>query len=134
MRQSELPIESGFAFLSYSDRLVTLTVPKQQPTDWYPKKGWLLAAKEKIARAIADKYALSVCEPPDMLYPGIDMPNPHHHVELSNGREAVIIAHPDYLKIRLFVATSRTRNVRIAQKPLLLGPDLLPDLSALYRA
>jgi hypothetical protein len=133
LRQTELPIEAEFSFLSYSDRFVTLSVPRQELANWYPEKGWISPAKEKIARAIADKYGLSMCEPPDMAHPCLDSPNPHHHLELCNHLETIIIVHPQFLKIRLFIATSLTQNARIAQRPLLFGPSLLEDLSGLYK-
>ena len=132
LQQMDLPVESGFAFLCYCDRFVTLKVPPQQPENWYPEKGWIMPAKEKIARAIAEKYELSLCEPPDMLYPWTRSPNPHHHLQLSTEQEIVIIAHPQYLKVRLFVATSTTRPARSSQKPFLC-PNVLQDLSALYQ-
>jgi len=134
LQQTELPVESGFAFLCYCDRFVTLSVPPQQLANWYPAQGWIVPAKEKIAREIAEKYGLSLCEPPDMVYPWIGSPNLHHHLQMSNDQEIVIIAHPQYLKIRLFVATSTTRPARTAHRPLLLGPDLLQDLSKLYQS
>ena len=49
-----LPTEAGFAFVSYCDRNVTMSVPKQDLADWYPDKGWISPAKEKtgyIARS-----------------------------------------------------------------------------------
>ena len=133
LQQMELPTESGFTFLCYCDRFVTLSVPRQQPANWYPEKGWIVPAKEKIARTIAEKYGLSLCEPPDILYPWLHASNPHHHLQLSNQQEIVIIAHPQYLKIRLFVATSPTRSVRSTQKPFHCQ-NLLQDLAALYEA
>jgi hypothetical protein len=134
LRQTELPTESGFAFLSFCDRFVTLSVPQQELANWYQEKGKILPAKEKIARAIADKFGLTVCEPPDMLYPCLNSPNPHRHLEFSNRLETVFIVHPRFLKILLFVATSRTHDAQTAQRPLDLGPNLLEDLSALYKA
>lgn len=128
----ELPSEAGFAFLCYCDRFVTLSVPHQDPANWYPERGWILPGKEKIARSIAEKHGLSLCEPPDMLYPWFRAPNPHHHLQLSNQKEIVIIIHPQYLKIRLFVATSATRSVRSTQKPFFCQ-DLLQDLAGLYQ-
>jgi hypothetical protein len=133
LQQTRLPAESGFAFLSYCDRFVALCVPPQDLAKWYPAEGWISPAKEKIARAIADKYRLSLCEPPDTAYPCMGLPNTHHHLELGNEKETVIIAHPRFLKIRLFVATSLTRDAQLAQKPLQLGPALLEDLSDLYK-
>src|SRR5258708_10539442 len=132
LQSMELPTEAGFAFLSYCDWFVTLSVPLQPLANWYPEKGWLMPAKERIARTIAEKYRLSLCEPPDMHSPWFGSPNPHHHLQLSFQQEPVLVIHPQYLKIRLFVATSPTQSARISHKPLLLGPDLLQDLSKLY--
>src|SRR5260370_29633283 len=52
--------EAGFSFLSFSRGLVTLTVPEQDQTSWYPEQGWPASAKEKAARANPDKYELSI--------------------------------------------------------------------------
>jgi hypothetical protein len=134
LRETELPIESGFAFLSYCDRFVTLNVPQQDLANWYQEKGRILLAKEKIARAIADKCGLTVCEPPDMFHRCLNSPNLHHHLELNNRQETILIIHPRFLKIRLFVATSLTHDAQTAQRPLDLGPNLLEDLSTLYKA
>ncbi len=48
----------------------------------------------------------------------------HHHLEMSHGSETVVIAHPRYLKIRLFESET--------QRPLSLPKDLLERLAALY--
>lgn len=133
LQKEELPMEGGFAFVSYCDRFVTLSVPRQDPENWYPEKGWILPAKVKIAKAIADKYGLSLYEPPDMAYPPFDKPNYHHHLELGNRNETVIIAHPQFLKVRLFPATNLFCSNVPAYPPFLLGPHLLEDLSALYK-
>lgn len=132
LQQMELPAEAGFKFLCYCDRFVTLGVPHQNPANWYPEDGWIMPDKERIARAIAEKYGLSLCEPPDMIYPWFRAPKPHHHLQLSNEKEIVIVIHPQYLKVRLFVATSATRSVQSTQKPFHCE-DLLQDLSELYR-
>jgi len=132
-QQTDPPEESGFKFVSYCDRFVMLSVPQQELANWYPEQGWILPAKEKIAKAIAAKYELTLCEPPDMKHPCGNFPNPHHHFEFNAGQETVIIAHPQFLKVRVFVLAGHTFNARTAQKPLLLGHDLLQDLSALYQ-
>ena len=137
LRLTLLPGEAGFGFLSFSDGFATLTVPQQDLTNWYPEKGWIVADKERIARAIAEKHQLSLCEPPDetpsSLFPPSDPPNLRHHLELSNRWETVVVAHPYYLKIRLFGATSAILYARLAQSPLQLSSELLQDLSALYQ-
>jgi len=138
LRESALPTEAGFRFLSFSDCFVTLTVPRRELVNWYREKGWIVPKKEGIARAIAKKYELSLLEPPDVnssaLYPRPDSPGPHHHLELSNGRETVVVAHPQYLKIRLFSRPSGFLHTPGARIPLLLSPELLRDLSFLYKS
>ena len=138
LRESALPIEAGFKFLSFSDWFVTLTVPRQELANWYPEKGWIVPEKEGIARAIAKKYELFFFEPPDVnssaLYPQSDSPGPHHHLELNNREETVVVAHPQYLKIRLFKGPSGFVHALSARIPLLLSPELLQDLSFLYKS
>jgi hypothetical protein len=138
LRESALPTEAGFRFLSFSDCFVTLTVPRQELVNWYREKGWIVPKKEGIARAIEKKYELSLLEPPDVnssaLYPRPDSPGPHHHLELSNRRETVVVAHPQYLKIRLFSRPSGFLHTPGARIPLLLSPELLQDLSFLYKS
>jgi len=138
LRESALPIEAGFKFLSFSDWFVTLTVPRQELANWYPEKGWIVPEKEGIARAIAKKYELFLFEPPDVnssaLYPQFDSPGPHHHLELNNREETVVVAHPQYLKIRLFKGPSGFVHALRARIPLLLSPELLHDLSLLYKS
>src|SRR5690242_5536056 len=63
--RSALLTEAGFSFLSFSRGLVTLKVPEQDPTSWYPEQGWIAPEKEMTARAIAEKYELSFYEPVD---------------------------------------------------------------------
>ncbi len=137
LRESALLMEAGFAFLSFSDGYVTLTVPEQDLANWYPESGWIVPEKERIARAIAEKCGLSLCEPPDhgssLNSPRSEAPAVHHHLELTNRWETVIVAHPQYLKIRLFGAAPSSRYAMNAQTSLSLGPDLLQDLSALYQ-
>jgi hypothetical protein len=137
LRETALPTEAGFAFLSFSDSFVTLKVPLQDLSDWYPERGWITATKEQTARAIARKYGLSLWEPPDQstsfLFPPADVPVFHHHLELNNEVETVVAAHPQYLKIRLFGSAPKANCLWSGQVPLQLGPELLHDLSALYQ-
>jgi hypothetical protein len=133
LKQTELPHEAGFAFLSYGNRFAMLSVPQQNLANWYPETGWIRAEKETIASAIAEKYNLSLCEPPDSVYPPLDPPDPHHHLQLNDRRETIVIVHPQYLKVRLFGTTVPTIYAGTAHRPLLLGPDLLQDLSAFYQ-
>lgn len=138
LRQTTLLNEAGFGFLSFSKGFVTLSVPQQDRATWYPKDGWIVPEKERLATAIAEKHGLLLSEPPDepsnCRYPSPDGSKGHHHLELSNRWEAIVIAHPNYLKVRLFGATPQGRYVAGAKEPLPLAPDLLQDLSALYNA
>ena len=114
-----------------------MTVPAQDLAKWYPETGWIAAGKERIARTLAAKYELSLCEPPDessgFLFPRGDARNNHHHLEWTNPVETVLVAHPRYLKVRLFGAVPSARYAGNVRSPLGLGPDLLADLSSLYR-
>jgi hypothetical protein len=138
LRQTTLLNEAGFGFLSFSGGFVTLSVPTQDKADWYPKSGWITQEKERLAKAIAEKHRLLLSEPPDapssFLFPSCDRAESRHHLEFCNRWEAVVIAHPNYLKVRLFGAGPESRCVSGAKNPLPLGPDLLRDLSPLYRA
>ena len=129
----DLPAEAGFTFLSYSNRVVTFRVPEQDPADWHPAKGWLPSEKESAAKRIAEKHGLSLCEPPDVLYPETSLPNYRHHLEFCADRETIVVAHAQYLKIRLFMATDTVRLARGALRPVPLDADLLEDLAALYQ-
>jgi hypothetical protein len=46
---------------------------------------------------------------------------------------SIIVVHPKYLKVRMSGVSPESRYVWDAQQPLLLGPDVLQDLSALYQ-
>ena len=98
--------EAGFSFLSFSRGLVTLTVPEQDLTTWYPEQGWIAPAKEKVARTIAEKYELSIYEPLDkasnVWHPPKAPEIAHHHVEMSDRWQTVVVVHPRYLKVRVF--------------------------------
>lgn len=136
LRESALPTEAGFAFLIFSKGYVMLSVPHQDPSDWYPRQGWIAPDKERIARAIAKKYELSLYEPMDMTS-GFENHHAgsaifHHHLEFTDGRQTVIVAHPLYLKVCLFGRSSDHRYAWEALCPLPLGPDLLQDVSRLY--
>ena len=127
--QESLPSEAGFTFVSLLDGYATFSVPPQDPAKWYPPKGWIAPVKEAIARAIAEKCGLSLCEPPDVsstfTSPEFESSQVHHHLELVDRSEAIVIAHFRYLKIRLFGFA--------ANRPLPLRRDLLKQLAALYR-
>jgi len=137
LRVTASPTEAGFTFLSFSGGFVMLTVPRQDLARWYPDEGWIVAEKERIARGIAEKHGLSLCEPPDLSsnarLSSPDGPTVHHHLELTNQVETVVVAHPQYLKVRLFGAAPAARYRWNGQAPLRLGRALLADLSALYQ-
>ena len=131
-----LRAEAGFKFLSFSDGVVTLSVPEQDLRNWYPENGWISPEKETIGKAIADKYALSLFEPVDAAtslgQDPNDRPDGHHHLQWGTQRQTIIVAHPQYLKVRLFGRSSDYRYTWEGLCPLTPGPDLLEDLSALY--
>ncbi|HYK87946.1 MAG TPA: hypothetical protein VE398_04205 [Acidobacteriota bacterium] len=131
---TELPTEAGLKFLSFSGGVVTLSVPQQNLAKWYPDKGWIAPEKVKTAQAIANKYELSLSEPPDLAsLRYLDPDCVHHHLELATRRETVVVAHPRYLKVRVYRDVADGVFTMKARKPLALGPELLQDLSALYR-
>lgn len=138
LRQTPLPTEAGFAFLSYSNGCVTLTVPPQDPARWYPDTGWIAEAKERLASALAEKYELFLSEPPDRnadaVFPGFEARAVPHHLELTDELETVVVAHPLYLKVRLFGAARTGRYRWQGFVALRFGPDLLQDLAGLYRS
>lgn len=128
--------EAGFGFLSFSNGVVTLTVPEQDLESWYPDQGWIAPEKEKTARVLAEKYELSLYEPVDkttsVLHPPSGPEAVHHHIELTNRWQAVIVAHPHYLKVRLLGKSPHHRYGWEELSPLTLSPEILQDLSALY--
>lgn len=124
-----LPSDQGFTFVCFSEGWATFSIPPQDPEEWYPEQGWIAPEKEAVARAIAERSGLSLCEPPDesstFRSPDSEPSRVHHHLELVEGSETIVIAHLRYLKIRLFGFEART--------PLPLRRDLLEQLAALYR-
>jgi hypothetical protein len=137
LQQRALPAEAGFAFLCFSDGFVTLSVPPQDLKTWYPEQGWIRTEKEQVARSIATKYGISLCQPPDHA-PQFVLPTPnskgvHHHLEMTTEGHTTVIAHPQYLKICIFGSDTRAR-FSWSQHPLPLNPELLRDLSALYES
>ena len=137
MHQNPPEPEAGFTFLGFCGGAVTLGVPQQEVSDWYPTSKWISPEKEKIARGIADKYGLTLHEPPDTISgyqdPYTGAHQIHHHIELGSHKETIIIAHPRYLKIRLYVGNSAVLCARATRNPQLLEPGLLSDLAALYQ-
>ena len=125
LRQEALPSEDGFTFVSLCEGCATFSVPPQDLAKWYPKKGWIATEKEAIARSIAEKCGLSLFEPPDVRFTfrpsGSEV---HHHLEMAYQSEDIVIAHPRYLKIRLFGFADK--------RPLPLPGNLLERLAALY--
>lgn len=134
---SDLPTEAGSSFLSFSNHCATFKVPPQDPADWYPPGGWIAPEKKRLAGAVAAKYQLALDEPPDRdldVFPRLDAPPVRHHFELTRLGESVIVAHPRYLRIRLFATLPGARCLGSTPRlPLHLGPALLQDLSSLYR-
>ncbi len=127
-RQESLSSENGFTFVSLCDGVATFSVPPQELEKWYPPKGWITPEKEAVAKSIAEKCGLSLCEPPDLgstfRSPDCGVAVIHHHLEFLDGSESVVIAHVRYLKIRLFaVGTSRSLSFR---------RDFLEQLAGLY--
>lgn len=136
LRAEQLPAEEGFTFLGLSDGCATFSVPKQDPSTWYRERGWLSAQKEAIGKSIGQKYGLHLYEPPDasstFRFPVSDSLEIHHHLALGNAWETLIIAHPRYLKIRLFCSETSSRHLSDATLEELLGPSVLRDVAALY--
>jgi hypothetical protein len=151
LQRWNLPAEEGFTFLCFHDGCVTLAVPAQYQvsrltkscefvsgsvtlassaryeTSRHPRSAWITPARERIATELARKHGLFVCEPPDA--PPAFVPSgaweTNHHLRLSNRKETIVIAYPEFLKIRLY-ATGKNLDLNLA-------PDLLKDLSALYK-
>ena len=136
LRDGTLLSEAGFSLLSFSEGMVTLTVPEQDLATWYTEHGGIAPEKEMVARTLAEKYQLSVNEPvntaTNFWYPESGQPVNHHHLELSCRGLTIVVAHPLYAKVRLLGRTSHYRYDWEKNSPLRLGPDLLQDLSALY--
>ena len=136
LRDGTLLSEAGFSLLSFSEGMVTLTVPEQDLATWYPEHGWIAPEKEKLARALAEKYELSLQEPVNTATSFWDAesgpPVNHHHLELTFCGLTVVVAHPLYAKVRLLGRSSHYRYDWERLSPLALGPDLLQDLAALY--
>ena len=135
LQEEDLPAEAGFRFLSFSNGCVTLAVPEQDPSDWYSENNEIEMGKEDVAGAIAKKYGLLLSEPangPLNFYPPSGSAV-RHHLALADHRQTVIVAHQLFLKIRLFGKGPDQTYGRNPQFPLPLGPDLLDDISHLYR-
>jgi hypothetical protein len=136
LRDGTLLSEAGFSLLSFSEGMVTLTVPEQDLATWYPEHGWIAPEKEKLARALAEKYELSLQEPVNTATnfwdPESGPPVNHYHLELTFCGMTVVVAHPLYAKVRLLGRSAHYRYDWERLSPLALGPDLLRDLAALY--
>ena len=48
LQKIPLAPEAGFAFLSFSEGMVMLTVPPQDLANWYPDSGWILRGRRKL--------------------------------------------------------------------------------------
>jgi hypothetical protein len=114
--------EDGFTFLRVSKGFALFSVPRQNASKWYGQNVWLSPEKEKQAREIAKRYGLKICEPPD--HNILSVPD-HHHFDFYRDegktfQRTVVIAHPEFLKIR------------VTSQPLPLEHHLLGDLASLY--
>lgn len=127
MLQKRLPTEADFKFLCFHKGCVTLSVPLQDDACWHPGKGWISPEKEQVAVQLAKKYKLMLSEPPDAalrsLVPyGMAV---RHHLQFWNRKETIVVAHPEFLKVRLYAS-----ETGLVFPPV---PGLLKDLAALYR-
>jgi len=130
--ESQLELEEeGFSIVGFFEDWVTLRTPRQDSTRWYGKDHWLTEDKEAIASRISKKYDLSVCEPPDRMTYMTPPPGAHHHLEFVNAREAVAVAHPLYLKIRL-ISTDCSGLIWKRHETLPPVVELFRDLVPLY--
>jgi hypothetical protein len=127
LRQQALPSEAGFTFVSLFDGCATFNVPPQNPANWYPEKGWIAPEKESLAKAIAQRCGYSLGEPPDGRSSAFKLQGcePRHHLQMSCQDQVAVIAHPSYLKVRLFDAWTK--------RPISVPPNILERLANLYR-
>ena len=127
LQAQNLPPEEGFAFLCFCEGFLTLSVPRQDEQSWHADAGWIAPAKEKTAIEFAERHGFLLNEPPDTLSgchtAGAALVG-HHHLQFSNRKEPVIIAHPNFLKVRLFTAGHHM--------PVPWNKEILHELSALY--
>lgn len=130
--------EEGFAFACFSEGCVTLNVPPQDPNTWCAASGRIAPDKETVARKLAEHCGLSLSEPPDAVATwgciGAAATAHHHHLVLFNRWDTVVVAHPCYVKIRLFGRAAGARCGPAGQAPLELPADLLHEIAALYRS
>lgn len=121
------PAQDGFSFLCFHNGFVTLNVPPQDDAAWHPANAWISPEKEKLARKFAEDHSLLLSEPPDstlrfLLPAGKKV---HHHLHFCNRKETIVIAQPEFLKIRLYAS-----GTRMVLPPV---PGMLKELSALYQ-
>jgi hypothetical protein len=132
--KSRLPSSSdGFGILSFSEGCLTLSVPEQQPANWYGEKCAIARPKEDSARAIADRHQLTLCEPPDKLVYGSPGPGAHRHLEFANRWNTVAVAHPLYLKLRVCSGGEHHDAPVDSEAAMERSAGLLRELTALYR-
>lgn len=96
-----------FSFISFSNSFVTFAVPPQRTEAWCATHRWIAEEKEELARQIGAEFGLMVCEPPDQLSYIISPRDAHHHLEFASLTETMAVAHPKYLKLRLFSQTTK---------------------------
>ena len=132
--KSRLPSSNdGFGILSFSEGCLTLSVPPQDPTNWYGDKCAIARPKEDRARTIADRHQLTLCEPPDKLVYGSPGPNAHRHLEFANRWNTVAVAHPLYLKLRVCSGGEHHDAPVDSEAAISQCARLLGDLTVLYR-
>ncbi len=95
------PTKDGFGILCFSEGCLTLSVPPQNSANWYGDNCAIAHPKEDVARAIAGRHQLTMCEPPDKLVYGSPGPGAHRHLEFANRWNTVAVAHPLYIKLRV---------------------------------
>ncbi|MGZ8901460.1 MAG: hypothetical protein ACXW3Z_15320 [Limisphaerales bacterium] len=127
------PDENGFCFLCCSNGNVTFSVPPQDPAAWYGEHCTISAGKEKLAKEIAEKHQLTLCEPPDKLQYGSPGPGDHRHLEFANRWRSVAVAHPHYVKLRVSGGGEHEDVVPGSEAAIAQCARLLRDLAPLYR-
>lgn len=134
-RQSSLPKDLGFMFLSYASGYVTLCLTAalaDNPT----RDSWLKPEHVKIAVGIANKYGLTLYEPPDSNHSftaNASEAFEKHHYQFDLRKDTVVIAHFAFLKIRLAPPPFALLHQESIHKGLFSGTELLQDLSTLYQ-
>lgn len=127
------PDENGFCVQCYSNGNVTFSVPPQDAALWYGEHCTISTGKEKLAKEIAEKHQLTLCEPPDKLHYGSPGPGDHRHLEFANRWRTVAVAHPHYVKLRVCGGGEHEDVVPGSAAAIAQCARLLRDLAPLYR-